>query len=105
MIGGTTGRDAIALDKSQAPGDVKLTLEARDTGDPKLVQNLSFLSRIEVYGGNGDDEIKTKGDIGALPVLLDGGPGNDYSESGVSLDRCRSFLANSVLVTFQPLIS
>ena len=94
-IGGTNCRDHIDVKKGKEPGTVEVKIDEKDTkiktrgtfgptidkvvvyaqgGDDKVhVHNNTELVATELYGGPGDDKLKS----GRSDDLLDGGPGDD----------------------------
>lgn len=70
IINGTSGNDLIRLQPSNHAGEV----EAYVNGT--LVGTYTPTGNLVVYGLEGDDDIQVTGNLG-VPVLLDGGDGND----------------------------
>ena len=86
MIGGTTNRDEIDIKRGTSTGTVRATIDDGDHSTTDFNQTYANISRVEVYGGWGDDDITVDSNIGTVPVLLEGGPGNDKLVGGMGND-------------------
>jgi Ca2+-binding RTX toxin-like protein len=82
MVGGSSGDDDIELERGYTAGIVRLELDERDFNTPKLKQNFADVSRIVVYGQDGDDDIHIDDNVGPVPVEFYGGAGKDELDGG-----------------------
>lgn len=79
VVGGTSGNDNIEIER--AGHGHMLAVEIRSVNDRSVLSVSDALSRIVVYGGDGDDHIQV-GEKTAIPAWLFGGGGNDHLQAG-----------------------
>ncbi len=83
LVGGSEGADVITFTKTRKALDsITLTLLEKQFGSGKLAQDFAGVSRIEVFGGFGDDSITIDSKLDPIPALLDGGAGKDTLAGG-----------------------
>ncbi|TWT81033.1 Bifunctional hemolysin/adenylate cyclase precursor [Planctomycetes bacterium CA13] len=105
VVGGTTLRDNIRLnDVRRKPNSVEVRQQAGKGNWVKVVYD--NISHIEVYGGDGDDDLTADRKL-SIPVRLyggagndklRGGTGNDYLDGGAGDDRVFGETGNDVLI-------
>ena len=102
VIGGTTDDDDMRLLRVN---DDENSVEVRNSSDGSRIFYHN-ISRIDVYGGEGDDDISADRDL-TIPVRLFGGAGNDKLRGGeasdllfggVGVDRLHGGVGNDFLV-------
>jgi Ca2+-binding RTX toxin-like protein len=100
LAGGSVGGDIIEFTTSRDGLSLILTIDERTLGTEKFTQEftLAEISRIEAYGGMGDDRITIHRSLPALPTLLDGGPGRDTLEGGTGADTLRGGFGDDILL-------
>jgi RTX calcium-binding nonapeptide repeat (4 copies) len=81
LVGGSAGADVITLSKARAADTLTLTLDERETGAEKLTQDFTLISRVAIFGGNGDDQITVAPQL-EVPAHLEGGAGADKLNGG-----------------------
>ena len=87
LVGGTPNADLIELTK--APRDMMtLSLKAKGSAEPAVKQEFDplLISRIELFGGLGDDTLSIAPSL-LIPATLDGGAGRDELSGGAGNDR------------------
>jgi hypothetical protein len=82
FVGGSTGADAINVRRGSQAGTVAVWIGGQlvNTFDSQL------LSRIVIFGGAGDDDIKLAPNLPLIPAELYGGAGNDKLAGGPGND-------------------
>ena len=104
VFGATSEDDDIRLIRVR---DQKNSVELRhSSGGPFTTTRFDNISRIEVFGGEGDDDIATDRRL-EIPVRLYGGAGNDklrggwlddFLDGGVGVDRLHGGRGNDILI-------
>ncbi|MFK8111127.1 MAG: hypothetical protein AB8B91_02945, partial [Rubripirellula sp.] len=104
IVGGTSDSDDIRLnDVRNEPNSVQLRQKTTGEWTRVTYQNIS---RIEVYGGDGDDDLTTDRRL-SIPVRLyggagndklRGGAGNDFLDGGTGDDRLHGEEGNDVII-------
>ena len=87
LVGGTPEGDLLEITK--APRDMMtLSLKVKGSAEPAVKQDFDILliSRIELFGGLGDDTISIAPAL-LIPALLDGGAGRDELNGGGANDH------------------
>src|SRR5262249_28475660 len=85
LVGGSAGADVISIEKSRVADTITVNLDERDTGVERLVFEFPFVSRVEIFGGNGDDQISIA-PVLEIPAHIEGGAGTDKLSGGRSGD-------------------
>jgi hypothetical protein len=92
QIGGTTGNpDHIVISAGAASGFVTIQWNGNQLG------SFGPIEQIVIHDGAGDDVLIVKSDV-HLPVVLDGGPGDDCLQSGSGGDQLLGGGGNDVLI-------
>jgi len=95
MVGGSLGDDNIDLERGHSSDLIRLELDEKDFSTPKLDIEFSDVSRVVIYGQDGDDDISMDHRIGPVPVefygqagedKLYGGDGDDLLDGGFGHD-------------------
>src|SRR5439155_11611788 len=81
FVGGTNGSDTIEVRRGSSPTSFNVVMNGLDKGQFSAPAG-SFIGAIFVYGNGGDDSITVNTNLGALPVALYGGAGNDILRGG-----------------------
>jgi len=100
MIGGSTSADTVNVTKLGTPDTIAVSFSQADGLVANYTQNYTFstLSRIEIYGGMGDDVITINTSVDAIPTLLSGGPGRDTLTGGKGNDTILGGFGDDLLV-------
>jgi type VI protein secretion system component Hcp len=84
VVAGTPGADRIAVKAGPKVGALAATVDGTTWALIAAPPGTTF-SRVEVYGGAGEDELKVDGKL-AVPAVLFGGSGNDRLQGGPGID-------------------
>ncbi|MCC6233854.1 MAG: hypothetical protein IT580_14495, partial [Verrucomicrobiales bacterium] len=88
-VGGTTGNDWIELRRGSTSAHVRVQIESSLRQFADFDQQYLNISRVEVFGGLGNDDLEVDSSLPATPALLEGGPGRDELAGGLGNDVLR----------------
>ncbi|MFO0937120.1 MAG: PKD domain-containing protein [Gemmataceae bacterium] len=92
VIGGTTGNDQIDIKPGNGRGNIRVALNNQNYGP------YSNVTRIEVYGQAGNDNIQIYGNV-AVQAMIDGGDGHDVIATRDGQDIVYGGAGNDVIKT------
>jgi Ca2+-binding RTX toxin-like protein len=82
FIMGTGGDDVITVSAGSSPSMIRVTVNGVDRGEYDRGSGAAALTRVIVYGYDGNDTITLDADLPAIPAAVFGGAGNDVLRGG-----------------------
>jgi len=82
FVGGTGGDDTIVVKQGTSSAYLDVVINGVDKGQFAVTSNGVSITRIVVYGNDGNDTITLNTNIGAIDAVLYGGAGNDTITGG-----------------------